>query len=109
VDGADAGIAGQLRPSEAKALDLGGTLLAAELELDAELARPAAAARFQELPRFPHTTRDIALVTPLELLHGRVVEVLESAGPQVLVLDVSACVGMDFAGSAPAAWPAPAA
>jgi phenylalanyl-tRNA synthetase beta chain len=84
VDGVDAGIAGQLRPSEAKALDLGGALLAAEIELDGQLARPAAAARFQELPRFPHTTRDIALVAPLELSHGRVVEVLESGQEPLL-------------------------
>jgi phenylalanyl-tRNA synthetase beta chain len=84
VDGVDAGIAGQLRPSEAKALDLGGALLAAEIELDAQLARPAAAARFQELPRFPHTTRDIALVAPLALSHGRVVEVLESGQEPLL-------------------------
>jgi phenylalanyl-tRNA synthetase beta chain len=84
VDGVDAGIAGQLRPSEAKALDLGGALLAAEIDLDAQLSRPAAAARFQELPRFPHTTRDIALVAPLELPHGRVVEVLESGQEPLL-------------------------
>ena len=47
-----------------------------------------AAARFQELPRFPHTTRDIALVAPLELPHGRVVEVLES-GQEPLLQGVS--------------------
>jgi phenylalanyl-tRNA synthetase beta chain len=84
ADGVDVGIAGQLRPSEAKALDLGAALLAAEIELDAQLSQPAPSARFQELPRFPHTTRDIALVAPLELQHGRIVEVLESASEPLL-------------------------
>jgi phenylalanyl-tRNA synthetase beta chain len=84
VDGKDAGIAGQLRPSEAKALDLGGALVAAEIALDAQLDGPTAVARFRELPRFPHTTRDIALVAPLELPHGRVVEVLESGREALL-------------------------
>jgi phenylalanyl-tRNA synthetase beta chain len=84
VDGTDAGIAGQLRPSEAKALDLGGALLAAEIALDARLGRPGAPARFHELPRFPHTTRDIALVAPANLPHGRVVEVLKSAQEPLL-------------------------
>lgn len=84
VDGAEVGMAGQLRPSEAKALDLGGTLVAAEVELDAELEQAPALSRFQELPRFPHTTRDIALVAPAELPHGRVVEVLEAAKEPLL-------------------------
>jgi phenylalanyl-tRNA synthetase beta chain len=84
VDGTDAGFAGQLRPSEAKALDLGGSLLAAEIALDAQLGNPVVPARFRELPRFPHTTRDIALVAPAELPHGRVVEVLTSAREPLL-------------------------
>jgi phenylalanyl-tRNA synthetase beta chain len=41
-------------------------------------------ARFRGLPRFPHTTRDIALVAPLDLPHGRVVKVLQSAGEALL-------------------------
>ena len=84
VEGVEAGLAGQLRPSEAKALDLGGALVAAEIDLDAQLMRPATLARFHELPRFPHTTRDIALVAPMALPHGRVVEVLQSAREALL-------------------------
>jgi phenylalanyl-tRNA synthetase beta chain len=84
VEGTERGIAGQLRPSEAKALDFTGALLAAEIELDAHLAQPGAVARFRELPRFPHTARDIALVAPADLPHGRVVEVLESAQEPLL-------------------------
>jgi phenylalanyl-tRNA synthetase beta chain len=88
VDGAEAGIAGQLRPSVARELDLGGALLAAEISLDTQLARAGVPARFRELPRFPHTARDIALVAPLELQHGRVVEVLKGA-QEPLLQDVS--------------------
>jgi phenylalanyl-tRNA synthetase beta chain len=84
VNGKDVGIAGQLRPSQAKALDLGGTLVAAEISLAAELDGSAIVARFRELPRFPHTTRDIALVAPSALPHGRVVEVLESGREPLL-------------------------
>ncbi len=58
--------------------------MAAEILLDAELDGSAAVARFRELPRFPHTTRDIALVAPSALPHGRVVEVLESGREPLL-------------------------
>ncbi len=65
--------------------------------------------RERVVPVPPCHNSNVLVVLMLPTFTQRVVvEVLESAGPQVLVLDVSACVGMDFAGAAPAAWPAPA-
>lgn len=78
------GVAGQVKPSEARALDVSGTLTAAEISLDGLLAQKQGQAVYQELPRFPAVTRDMALVAPAGLPHARVVEVMESAQEELL-------------------------
>lgn len=74
---------GQLWPAEARALDFAKALLCAELDLN---ALPAAASqrRYKEIPRFPVTSRDIALLAPLELAHERVTAVLAKANEPML-------------------------
>ncbi len=84
VGGRIVGLAGQMRPSEAHALDVSGALVAAEITLDGLWPQGSAQATYREVPRFPAVTRDMALVAPKGLAHGRVVEVLESAGESLL-------------------------
>jgi phenylalanyl-tRNA synthetase beta chain len=84
LDGERVGVAGQLKPSEARALDVTGALTVAEISLDGLLAHKAEHSVYRELPRFPAVTRDMALVAPLGLAHARVVEVMESAQEELL-------------------------
>jgi hypothetical protein len=84
INGVAVGVAGQVKPSEAGAMDVSGRLLAAEVELDAWLEGAVPQAVYHEIPRFPPVTRDMALVAPEGLAHGRVVEVLQSAEEALL-------------------------
>jgi phenylalanyl-tRNA synthetase beta chain len=84
VDGRPLGVAGQLRPSAARALDLQGNLVAAEVDLEEWGSESVQTALYREIPRFPAVTRDIALVTPQGLSHQRVVEVLNAAKEPLL-------------------------
>ena len=84
LNGELVGVAGQVRPSEARALDIPGTLTAAEISLEALLATKLGQAVYKELPRFPAVTRDMALVAPADLAHGRVEEVFLSAQEELL-------------------------
>ncbi len=77
------GIAGQLLPARARELDLPGAVLVAEVDLGGLAARPAAG--FTELPKFPATTRDVALLLPLGVAHGEVEALLRSANEPLLV------------------------
>ena len=40
--------------------------------------------KYREVPRFPSVTRDIALIAPLSLPHGKIVSTLRSAGEPLL-------------------------
>lgn len=84
LNGELVGTAGQVKPSEARALDVAGTLTAAEISLDTLLSGKNEQAVYKDLPRFPAVTRDMALVAPAGLAHGRVVEVLEAAKEELL-------------------------
>ncbi|MEI6713391.1 MAG: phenylalanine--tRNA ligase subunit beta [Verrucomicrobiota bacterium] len=84
VDGKVIGVAGQLRPSVAKEMDVQGSLLAAEVSLEGILGTAEGAALYKELPRFPAVTRDIAFVAPKELPHQRILEVLGAANEALL-------------------------
>jgi len=80
VAGVRVGLAGQLWPADARALDATAPVLFAELDLAAlALAeQKQAAGKFRDLPRFPATTRDIALLAPRDLTHERIVSVLHA-------------------------------
>jgi phenylalanyl-tRNA synthetase beta chain len=52
---------GMLHPEQAARWDFREPVLLAELALDAVLGLPAAAARFEPLPRFPAVTRDLSV------------------------------------------------
>jgi phenylalanyl-tRNA synthetase beta chain len=87
ADGKEIGFIGQLWPADARALDATSPVLVAELDLDAWRAaqpRVAARTRYREIPRFPSTARDIALLAPLDLSHARIEQTLVSAEEPLL-------------------------
>lgn len=84
VNGQPVGLAGQLWPADARALDATAPVLFAELDLVAlDKARGAdAAKKYRDIPRFPATSRDIALLAPLDLPHVRIeASLLEAKEP----------------------------
>jgi phenylalanyl-tRNA synthetase beta chain len=84
IAGRVVGIAGQLWPKDARAVDAEAPVLFAEIDLGL-LPAASEAKRYRELPRFPAVTRDIALIAPLSLPHAEIVSVLRSAGEALLV------------------------
>jgi phenylalanyl-tRNA synthetase beta chain len=83
IDGKRLGLAGQLWPKDARALDAAAPVLFAEIDLDA-LPAEAAARKYREIPRFPATARDIALLAPLHLTHALIEQTLRGANEPLL-------------------------
>lgn len=84
VAGQAAGVAGQLWPKDGRALDTEAPVLFAEIDLGA-LPAQSATKSYREIPRFPATARDIAMLVPLALSHGEIVSVLQAAKEPLLV------------------------
>jgi len=84
VEGKAVGIAGQIRPSEARARDLSGAVVVAEIALDSLLSGPKRAALYVEVDRFPAVTRDMALLAPSGLTHQQILDVLNAAQEPLL-------------------------
>jgi phenylalanyl-tRNA synthetase beta chain len=78
VAGECVGLAGQLWPADTRALDATAPVLIAELDLAALAVaeQKKAAGKYRDVPRFPATARDIALLAPRDLTHERIVSVL---------------------------------
>ena len=86
IDGQSVGVAGQLWPADARALDATAPVLFAEFDL-AALAKAqgtALAKKYREIPRFPATARDIAMLAPIALPHESVVATLAKANEPLL-------------------------
>jgi phenylalanyl-tRNA synthetase beta chain len=83
VGGKAVGFAGQLWPKDARALDAATPVLFAEIDLGA-LPAESAAKRYREIPRFPATARDIALLAPLSLAHAEIEASLRRAKEPLL-------------------------
>ena len=62
VNGAEAGVFGTVHPSVTKKYGLSGEILAAEIRMDALLAAIGADKLYHPLPKFPASTRDIAVL-----------------------------------------------
>ena len=86
MNGKPCGFAGQLWPADARALDSAAPVLFAEIDLTAmwKATSPDAAKKYREIPRFPATTRDIAMLAPLKLAHAQVAETLAKANEPLL-------------------------
>ena len=84
--GKPVGFAGQLWPADARALDSDAPVLFAEVDLAAlwKAAPSDAARKYREIPRFPATSRDIAMVAPLTLSHEAIAAVLAKAEEPLL-------------------------
>ncbi|HEX8310933.1 MAG TPA: phenylalanine--tRNA ligase subunit beta, partial [Chthoniobacteraceae bacterium] len=86
VNGAAVGFAGQLWPAEARALDSNAAVLFAEIDLTTldNAVQSVTTGKYREILRFPATSRDIALLAPVQLAHARVESVLKSADEPLL-------------------------
>jgi phenylalanyl-tRNA synthetase beta chain len=81
VDGARIGSFGPLHPDAADALGIDGDVLVGELDIEGFLAGPKLP-KYSAIPRFPPSTRDIALVVKDGVPAGEVERaVREAAGP----------------------------
>jgi phenylalanyl-tRNA synthetase beta chain len=86
MNGKPVGLAGQLWPAEARALDSGAPVLFAALDLAAlwKAAAPDVTQKYREIPRFPATSRDIAMLVPLTLKHEAIAATLAKAKEPLL-------------------------
>ncbi len=86
VAGQPVGLAGQLWPADARALDATAPVLFAELDLAALAKAQGAdpAKKYREIPRFPATARDIAMLAPIALPHESVAAALAKANEPLL-------------------------
>ena len=86
MNGQGVGLAGQLWPAEARALDATAPVVFAELDLAALAKAEGAdgAKKYREIPRFPATARDIALLAPVALAHDRITATFASANEPLL-------------------------
>ena len=86
MNGKPCGFAGQLWPADSRALDSTAPVLFAEIDLTAmwKASSPDAAKKYREIPRFPATTRDIAMLAPLNLAHAEVADALAKANESLL-------------------------
>ncbi|MEO7319232.1 MAG: hypothetical protein ABIZ56_09615, partial [Chthoniobacteraceae bacterium] len=86
VAGQPVGLAGQLWPADARALDAAAPVLFAELDLAALVKAQGtdAAKKYREIPRFPATARDIAMLAPIALAHEQVAATLAKANEPLL-------------------------
>jgi phenylalanyl-tRNA synthetase beta chain len=80
------GFLGHLHPAHARDLGSEVPVLLAEIDFDLACTTiPAAARRYTPVPRFPGTSRDIALLAPLTLQHAQITATLLDAREPLLV------------------------
>lgn len=84
LDGERIGYLGQLHPLEAKQYDL-GEAYAFELSLDALLAKEKEALSQKPVPKYPGTSRDIAIVVDRTIPHQAVLDLIRENGGEYLV------------------------
>ncbi|MBU8905119.1 phenylalanine--tRNA ligase subunit beta [Desertibacillus haloalkaliphilus] len=82
-NGSEVGVIGQVHPSLQKELDLNETYVF-QLELETLLEAEVDAVFYQQLPRYPSITRDIALVVDEDVSADHVKTVIETAGQDLL-------------------------
>ncbi|MDB6070677.1 MAG: phet bact: phenylalanine--trna ligase beta subunit [Verrucomicrobiales bacterium] len=71
VNGKPVGLCGQLQPARVRALDSRHPVFAAEIDTTLLLKALTREVKFDELPRFPGISRDIALEVPADLANGK--------------------------------------
>jgi len=83
AEGRRLGVLGQLSPAAARSLDTRGPVLTLEISLEA-LREFAGRLDFQDIPKFPVMTRDLALACPLQLAYAEIEDVLREAKEELL-------------------------
>lgn len=84
LGGREVGRAGQLLPGRARELDATAPVLVAEIDLAAFGPAVTTRRRFSEIRKFPPVTRDIAMLVPEDLPHGRIEALLSKADEPLL-------------------------
>jgi phenylalanyl-tRNA synthetase beta chain len=74
----------QLHPARARAIDARHPVYVAELLPSALRQLQSGPAKFEDLPRFPAISRDIALECPQDLSHAQILAALQKAKPALL-------------------------
>lgn len=80
----EVGLLGELHPRVRENFELEEPVLAAELDLEAILARAAPIGRYRPLPQFPAVLRDLAVVVDEAIPAERVAQVIRGAGGELL-------------------------
>jgi phenylalanyl-tRNA synthetase beta chain len=78
------GFLGEIHPDLRTRLDLTGTLLLCELDLDAMAVLSSDRTSFRPLPRFPASSRDVAFLVPRTMEAREVLAPAEAAGEELL-------------------------
>ncbi|MBM4257333.1 MAG: phenylalanine--tRNA ligase subunit beta [Deltaproteobacteria bacterium] len=85
VDGTVCGVVGAVHPDHCRALYLTATPWVFEIDLAPLLLQVRTAVRYQQLPRFPTTVRDVALVADDTLPVQVVIDAVRSLGNPLIV------------------------
>lgn len=85
LDGEIIGIMGQLHPTLAKEYDLSQSTFFAEINMEKVYGFVTLPVVQQMIPRFPATTRDLALLVPQEVTHQQLIELMEQVGGKYLI------------------------
>ncbi|NMA08441.1 MAG: phenylalanine--tRNA ligase subunit beta [Clostridiales bacterium] len=84
VDGEELGIIGQLHPMAAQSFDLSVPAYIAALDVRVLMDKRGGITQYKPLPRFPATTRDLAVVCGEELPVGTLEDVIRTAVGEIL-------------------------
>jgi phenylalanyl-tRNA synthetase beta chain len=82
------GICGAVRPEILKAINIKTKVLLAELDFEIMLASAKPTKPYQQLPRYPISERDIAIVVDEDILCGELLDTIHDAADQTLVESV---------------------
>ncbi|MFN0128012.1 MAG: phenylalanine--tRNA ligase subunit beta [Verrucomicrobiales bacterium] len=83
------GLAGQVQPARARALDAPHPIFVAELNLAALEKALGTSRRYAEIPRFPASTRDVALEVAADFAHGQIDDFFARQVKEPLLVEVA--------------------
>ena len=78
------GLAGVVSPARARELDIEAPVMVAEINLKKLMAATSDETKYEELPRFPGSSRDIAMLVPSEMGAGEVAAFFEAHNEPLL-------------------------
>jgi phenylalanyl-tRNA synthetase beta chain len=89
LDDCEIGHCGRIKPDIARKFDIKQTVFAAEIDFASILSRKLPAAKYQPLPRFPSSPRDLAIVVDDSIRAGEILtEIKKTAGPLLERIDI---------------------